>query len=140
MKVKHFIVILIVFMIGCGCAKSEVIPHDEHFYRFTGDLMSVVESKNNSFNELGILSIVTVSKSIPTLDQFKDYKMYNGAPEDFINITKRTVIYRRIDDQHKQLINPVELELHRGKQIEYWVKPLNNHTELLEAIEITLLN
>ncbi|WP_127490696.1 hypothetical protein [Paenibacillus glycanilyticus] len=103
------------------------------FTKFTGELLSVVKQKDSSFT-------VTVIKAYPSTENFKEYREFNLISGDFFYITKRTIIYKKNKEDEKEIINAIELEKNRGKQIEFWINEMPDQKYQLEEIEVTILN
>ncbi|WP_433944941.1 hypothetical protein [Paenibacillus sp. SN-8-1] len=132
-----------------ACSNKAQVQNNELFKHFSGELLSVVNQKDSKYSHnLGILYTVTIINTSPSMkEEYKEYNESNQTDAEFVVITDRTRIFRKIKDSTKQLITPEELELAKGNEmlskgpkIEYWIRPMNKHLNDLEAIEITVMN
>lgn len=125
---------------GCSNNSSALNVKDNHFYRFKGELLSVVDQRKNTESQtFGGDYTVTVTEASPEIKRFKEYNQSNGTPDDYFYITELAHIYRVNQDDSKRLISQAELEAYRGNKIEFWVSPIKNRQWDLTAIEITVL-
>lgn len=132
-------VLLAIIVSGCSGQKED---KEEFFQKFSGEILSVVnQEKNKASKESGVTHTVTLVNASPTpKDYFDEYKQSNRTTVEIISITKRTRIFRMVDDDRKQLIDAGELESNIGNKIELWVQPIKGHLHELEAIDITVLD
>lgn len=151
MKQKRIFIFLITFLFFAitACSNKTEVQLDEFFTQFKGELLSVVNQKDSKYSkDLGILYTVTIINPSPTMKEgYVEYNESNQTDSEFIVITDRTKIFRKVDDRTKQLITAEELQLAKGKdilskgpEIEYWIRPMNDHRNNLEAIEVIVLN
>lgn len=132
--------IILITLIISGCSKAEVNMQDEFFDHYSGELFSIVnQEKSKDLKNMGILYMVTLLDTEPSMrEQYKTYNESNQASGDIIIVSQRTKIFKVINQNRKQLMNIDELINNKGKKIEYWVQPLVEHPEWLEAIEINI--
>jgi hypothetical protein len=139
-KYSRIMVILLSTLIFSGCTKDEVNIQDEYFDQYSGELFSIVNQEENKyFSELGILYTVSLINVEPSMrDSYIAYNESNQTIEEMIIVSDRTKVFRMIDQNRKQLIQNEEVKHYMGKKIEYWVQPLKEHPEWLEAIELNI--
>jgi len=136
-----FLLLFILLLAGCSNGQSAEMNTSEIYYRYSGDLLSIVNQQKSAYGKkIGSKYTVTAVNTAPEPNLVRDDPLQlRSSDAVHFQVTDKTRIYKQIIDHSKQIIDMAELESNIGQRIEFWIKPMDDDPHELEAAQIVLI-